>query len=130
MIRFVSLLALVGLAGCASIPKQQHRLSAALVGRPVSALVTRYGHPFVFGDKRDHYQWRASSKTLASYLGTVQHSQVTGEVDGRPFDATVTSPGPYIDFSEECILNARVDAAGVVVAVLVHGDPGPCRKFS
>ena len=135
--RTIAITTLLALAGCTTIPKQTQRLSATLVGRPVAELDAKYGKPFVFGDRVTIHQYnvvrgKADWSILIPSGSTT--SQVSGYVDGHPFQGTVTTPNASPSFGRnndvQCNLNAFIDADGIVTSIELSGDTWACRKFS
>lgn len=134
----LAITALLALTGCTTMPKQTQRVSSAFVGRPVAELDARFGDAFVFGQQRQFHQYRIHRQkadwSMLIPTGSTT-SQVSGYVDGRPFQAEVSTPHPArytgaSDSSSECILNATADAAGIVTDISLAGDTWACRKFS
>jgi hypothetical protein len=134
--RTLAVAALLALTGCTTIPKQQQRLSSALVGQPVAALKARFGASSGYGNKVTHYRWDVDGLT-ADWAGmfTAGHttSSASGVVDGRPFSGTVSTPDGYSSGSggaTHCALIVKTDDSGIVTDVDVWGDASACRKFS
>lgn len=121
---------LIALAGCASTPKLNQRLSSAYVGQPVSAMHARYGSPsvsYTMSKGTTLVQWGNGG----SYTGTRPGVYATtGVVAGQPF--TATTVGGSVDTAgfNGCLLTAFVnDETQLVTTVGLEGSGFDCRRF-
>lgn len=133
MLRLMPLLAVVALAGCmASLPKQQARVDAKLLGKPYDTATARMGKPDMnrpFADGIRRLQ-RFSLSASDSYFPSVTTSTYQGTVGTTPVSGTVRNVSYADGFSVHayCDLSIVTDASQTIIATTLIGNAGECRR--
>lgn len=122
---------LIALAGCASTPKLNQRLSSAYVGQPVSAMQARYGSPsvsYTMSKGTTLVQWGNGG----NYRGTRPGVYTTaGVVGGTPFTATTVGGSVETAGFNGCLLTVFVnDATQLITTVGLEGSAYDCRRYN
>ncbi|MBB5357551.1 hypothetical protein HDE76_000733 [Rhodanobacter sp. ANJX3] len=131
MYRLLPLLALLALAGCTtSMPKQQARVDAKLIGQPYSTATARMGKPDInqpFPDGVRRLQ-RFSLSSSIRVLPSVTTSTYHGTIGLTPVSGTVRSVSYEDGYARTayCDLSIVTDRSQTIIATTLLGDADEC----